>query len=72
MSAWGRGVTTINGWRENCSAPRPVLAGLLVLACVACLPSIASADVDMTGRLERVASSLRAPNKMSVGVVDGR
>ena len=56
MSGRGRGSAAIRGWRAF--APKYVLAGLIALICVACIPSVASADVDMTGALEKVSSPI--------------
>lgn len=54
----GQDVTATNGRRKDHSAHRSTLVGLIVLVCVACLPGLASADVDMTGALEKVSSPI--------------
>ncbi len=62
MSGRGWGGTAVSGWREGAFATRHILAGLIVLICVACIPSVAGADVDMTGKIAPgPAPSLRSP-----------
>ncbi len=47
--------STMSIWRRKSLVPICLLAGLAVLACLACMTSIASADVDMTGALEKTS-----------------
>jgi hypothetical protein len=60
MSGRGRGSAAIRDWRKGAFAPRYILAGLIALICVACIPSVASADVDSVGGLEKVAPTLKS------------
>jgi hypothetical protein len=52
--------TATRGWCRHDLVSRCLFAGLLVLAYVGCAVNIASADVDMTGRLEKISSPLRS------------
>jgi uncharacterized cupin superfamily protein len=54
MSGRGWGSTAVS----DGFATRHILAGLITLVCMACIPSIASADVDQTGALEKVSSPI--------------
>jgi len=51
MSSRDWGGTAIKGRRMGTFAPKYILAGLIVLICAACIPSVAGADVDMTGKI---------------------
>jgi hypothetical protein len=51
MSGRGWGGTAVSDGRKGAFATRHILASLIVLICVACIPSVASADVDMTGKI---------------------
>ena len=47
--------STMSGWRTKNLVAVYVLAGLIVVACMACIACSASADVDMTGALEKAS-----------------
>jgi FlaG/FlaF family flagellin (archaellin) len=51
MSGRGCSDTAIRDRRKSAFAPRYILIGLIACLCLACIPSIASADVDMTGKI---------------------
>ena len=56
--------TAVSDGRKGAFATRHILAGLIVLICVAYIPSVASADVDMTGKIApgpALKSGLRSP-----------
>jgi hypothetical protein len=64
MSGRGRGKAMVGDWCKGAFAPRYILAGLIALICMACIPSVASADVDMTGKIApgpALKSGLRSP-----------
>jgi hypothetical protein len=58
MSGRGWGETAVGGWRDG--APRYFLAGLIVFLCLACVSSVASADVDSVGGLEKVPAIIKS------------
>jgi hypothetical protein len=66
MSGRGRGSASVRGWDKGNSASRYILAGLIAFVCMVCIPSVAGADVDMKGALEKVSPSL----KSSLGEVE--
>jgi myo-inositol-hexaphosphate 3-phosphohydrolase len=65
MSGRGRGMRVISDWRKGAFAPRYILAGLIVLVCVVFIPSVASADVDSVGGLEKVPTIKSSPHELT-------
>jgi hypothetical protein len=65
MSDRGRGMTVIGDWRKGAFAPRYILVGLVALVCMACIPRVASADVDSVGGLEKVPTIKPSPHELT-------
>ena len=65
MSGRGRGSAVVSDGRKSAFATRHILAGLIVLVCMACIPSVASADVDSVGGLEKVSTIKSSPHELT-------
>jgi hypothetical protein len=59
MSGRGRGSAAVRRGRKSAFAFRYVLASLIALVCLVCIPSVAGADVDSVGGLEPASTSLK-------------
>ena len=65
MSGRGQGDTAVRDWRKGAFAPRYILVGLIAFVCLACAPSVASADVDSVGGLEKAPTIKSSPHELT-------
>jgi uncharacterized cupin superfamily protein len=65
MSGRGWDGAAVSAWDKRNFAHRYTLAGLIVLAYMACISNVASADVDSVGGLEKVPTIKSSPHELA-------